>query len=73
MVRSIRGVKLLQGVRGEPASDLAAAEEAIQRISQLVGDNPEIREMDVNPWLAFPEGGVAVDGRISIRLEPPVR
>jgi acetate---CoA ligase (ADP-forming) len=73
MVRAIRGVKLLQGVRGEPASDLAAAEDAIQRISQLVGDHPEIREMDVNPWLAFPEGGVAVDGRIAIRLEPPVR
>jgi acetyltransferase len=73
MVRSIRGVKLLQGVRGEPASDLAAVEEAIARISQLVGDHPEIREMDVNPWLAFPEGGVAVDGRISVRLDPPAR
>ncbi|HEX6746889.1 MAG TPA: acetate--CoA ligase family protein [Longimicrobium sp.] len=73
MVRAIRGIKLLQGVRGEPASDLAAVEEAIARVSQLVGDHPEIREMDVNPWLAFPEGGVAVDGRISIRLDPPVR
>ncbi|HSU15877.1 acetate--CoA ligase alpha subunit [Longimicrobium sp.] len=67
MVRSIRGVKLLQGVRGEPASDLAAVEEVIARVSQLVGDHPQIREMDVNPWLAFPKGGVAVDGRISIR------
>jgi acetyltransferase len=73
MVRAIRGIKLLQGVRGEPASDLAAVEEAIARISQLVGDHPQIREMEVNPWLAFPQGGVAVDGRISIRLDPPVR
>ncbi len=73
MVRAIRGASLLQGVRGEPASDLAALEETIQRISQLVGDHDAIREMDVNPWLAFPEGGVAVDGRISIRLDPPAR
>ncbi len=68
MVRSIRGVRLLEGVRGEPASDLAAVEEVVQRVSRLLGDHDAIRELDVNPWLAFPEGGVAVDGRISIRL-----
>ena len=67
MVRSIRGFALLQGVRGEPASDTAAVEEVIQRISRLVGDHDAIAEMDVNPWLAFPEGGVAVDGRIALR------
>ena len=66
MVRGIRGAALLQGVRGEPASDLAAVEETIQRISQLVGDHEAIREMDVNPWLAFAQGGVAVDGRITV-------
>ncbi|HEU0054675.1 MAG TPA: acetate--CoA ligase family protein [Longimicrobium sp.] len=68
MVRAIRSARLLQGVRGEPPADLAAVEEVIQRVSQLVGDHDAIREMDVNPWLAFPEGGVAVDGRISIRV-----
>jgi acetyltransferase len=69
MVRSIRGRRLLEGVRGEPPCDLAAIEDAVQRVSQLVGDHPEIRELDVNPWLAFPRGGVAVDARISIRLD----
>ncbi|HEX6041321.1 acetate--CoA ligase alpha subunit [Longimicrobium sp.] len=69
MVRAIRGAALLQGVRGEPASDLGALEEAIQRISQLVGDHDAIREMDVNPWMAFAEGGVAVDGRIRIGID----
>jgi len=69
MVGSIRGIRLLQGIRGEPASDTAAVEEVIQRISQLVGDHDEIREMDVNPWLAFAQGGVAVDGRILLRVD----
>ncbi|WP_420127826.1 acetate--CoA ligase alpha subunit [Longimicrobium sp.] len=68
MVRAIRGIRLLQGVRGEPASDLGAVEETIARISQLVGDHDAIREMDVNPWMAFAEGGVAVDGRIRIAV-----
>jgi acetate---CoA ligase (ADP-forming) len=70
MVRSIRGIRLLEGVRGEAATDLAAVEEVIQRISRLVDDHPAIRELDINPWLAFPEGGVAVDGRITVSLEP---
>jgi acetate---CoA ligase (ADP-forming) len=69
MVRSIRGIRLLCGLRGEPPSDLAAIEDALQRVSQLVGDHPEIRELDINPWLAFDQGGLAVDGRISIALD----
>jgi len=39
----------------------------IQRVSQPVGDHGEIAETDVNPWLTFPDGGVAVDGRVLLR------
>jgi acetate---CoA ligase (ADP-forming) len=66
MVRAIRGVKLLEGMRGEAPSDLAALEDAIQRVSQLVGEHPEIAEMDINPFVVFEEGGVAVDARIRV-------
>ncbi len=71
MVRSLRGHALLAGVRGERAVSFDALEETILRISQLVLEVPEIAEMDVNPFLAFPERErcVAVDGRI--RLLPP--
>jgi acetate---CoA ligase (ADP-forming) len=66
MVRSIRGVQLLEGMRGEPPADMAAIEETIQRVSQLVGDNPSIIEMDINPFIALESGGIAVDARIRI-------
>jgi acetate---CoA ligase (ADP-forming) len=66
MVRSIRGVQLLEGMRGEAPSDMAALEEAIQRISQLVGEHPQIMELDINPFIVFPEGGVVVDARIRV-------
>ena len=69
MVRSLRGYALLTGVRGERPVAFEALEEAIQRLSQLVLELPEIAEMDVNPFLAFPERErcLAVDGRIRLR------
>ena len=64
MIDSIRGARLLAGVRGEPPSDLDLLAEVIQRISQLVGDNPNIVELDINPFVVFEHGGIAVDARI---------
>lgn len=66
LVRSIRGIKLLEGVRGEPPADIALLEEVIQRVAQLVADHDRIAELDVNPFLIFEEGGVAVDARIRV-------
>lgn len=66
MVRSIRGVRLLEGMRGEASSDMGEIEDVIQRVSQLAGDHEMIRELDINPWVAYENGGVAVDGRISL-------
>ncbi|MFO7166993.1 MAG: acetate--CoA ligase [Chloroflexota bacterium] len=68
-VRSIRAFPLLQGVRGEPPADIAAAEEVLLRISQLVTDFPEIVEMDINPLVLYNqgEGGIVVDARIILQ------
>jgi len=68
MIREIRGFPLLAGVRGEHPSDLAAIEEALLRLSQLVSDFPEIVEMDINPLKVGEAGGgaVAIDARITI-------
>jgi acetate---CoA ligase (ADP-forming) len=66
MIRSIRGVKLLEGIRGEPPADMKILQETVQRISQLVGDHPAILEMDINPFVVFEKGGLVVDARIRI-------
>jgi acetyltransferase len=73
MIHSLRGRRLLEGMRGEPAADTAVLAEIIERVSQLVGDHPEIAELDINPFLAFPEGGRAVDARIRLvaGADPP--
>ena len=68
MIRSLRGFPILEGVRGQEGVDLDGLAEVIERVSQLVGEHPEIREMDINPFLAFPAGrqSVAVDARFRL-------
>jgi acetyltransferase len=54
----------LQGVRGQRAVDDKALEGLLVRFSELVADQPRIREIDINPLLASGEGLLALDARI---------
>jgi len=66
-IENTRIFSLLQGVRGEPASDIEAIIDVMLRLSQLVVDFPEIVELDINPLLAFIKGYSAVDIKITIK------
>jgi len=68
MLQSLRGYPILEGVRGEPSVHMETVVEVLGRLSQLVTEFPVIREMDVNPFMAFPERErcMAVDARISV-------
>jgi acetyltransferase len=54
----------LKGVRGRKAVDEKALEALLVRFSELVADQPRIREVDINPLLASPEGLLVLDARI---------
>src|SRR5271166_6102774 len=58
----------LKGV-SRPQADLAALEKLLIRFSQLVAEQPLIKEIDVNPLLAFPRGAIALGVRM-ILSEP---
>lgn len=62
--------KVLHGVRGQSAVDLAALDEVLVNFARLVQQERRIVELDINPLLALPEGIVALDARIVIRSEP---
>ena len=66
MVQSVKAFPLLKGVRGEPPSDLEGLTEAIERVSQLAMEMPEVLELDINPLIVRPvrQGVVAVDARV---------
>jgi acetate---CoA ligase (ADP-forming) len=53
MISELRSYRLLTGYRGMEAADLKQLREIIQRVSALVGDHPQIIEMDLNPLKAF--------------------
>ena len=56
MISSIKMKKILEGVRGEKPSDVKKLSECIQRLSQLVTDFKEIKELDMNPVLVMEQG-----------------
>jgi acyl-CoA synthetase (NDP forming) len=64
MIRQIKGFPLLQGYRGAPAVDVSYLEELLMKLSAFIVENPEIKEMDINPLIAYKNGAVAVDARI---------
>ena len=56
----------LKGVRGRKPVDLKALEELLVRFSQLVVEQPWIKEIDINPLLASPDRLLALDARVVV-------
>ena len=68
MLKTTRSYALLKGARGEAAVDLDAIAGALQRISQLVTDFPQVMEMDINPFIVGAVGTqpVVADARMTL-------
>jgi acetyl coenzyme A synthetase (ADP forming)-like protein len=66
MFDSIGAAEVLRGVRGGKGVDRGALADIVAKVSKLVGDFPEISEVDLNPIFATEKGARAVDVRIVI-------
>ena len=64
MLRELRIAPILDGVRGEAASNVGSLIDILERISQLAMRHPEIKELDINPVIVNANGAVTVDARI---------
>lgn len=64
MMEQTKIYKALHGIRGRKPVDLNALEQLLVRFSQLVVEQPWIKEIDINPLLANDEGLTALDARI---------
>ncbi|MBN1688603.1 MAG: acetate--CoA ligase family protein [Candidatus Omnitrophica bacterium] len=68
MIKMIRAYPILKGIRGEKPADFAKIAECLERLSQLVCENPQISEVDINPLMVYEVGlgAAVVDARIVI-------
>lgn len=66
MIRTTRVYRLLQGYRNIPAADIEAVALTLIKVSQLVCEIAEIKELDINPLLADEAGVIVLDARIRI-------
>ncbi len=66
MMEQTKILKALKGVRGRKPVDVEALEQLMVRFSYLVVENRTIKELDINPLLASPEGIIALDARVVV-------
>ena len=56
MITSTKAFKLLNGARGQAKADVASLRDAVRRMAVIAFENPEIKEIEINPVLVGPEG-----------------
>ncbi len=70
MLSELRGAALLKGVRGAPAADIDAVVTMLVALSEFAAAHPEVREMDLNPVVAYQHGVTVLDARVLLGAKP---
>lgn len=63
MMREVKGYPLLEGFRGDNPKDIRAVAEVIVKLSNLIAETDDLREIEINPLIAHECGAIAVDAR----------
>jgi len=66
IIREIKGFTLLKGIRGETPKDVEALADLIVKVAKMVEENPEIKELDINPCFVYPSGARPADARVML-------
>lgn len=71
MIKSIKAFPLLDGYRGKPKADVEKVIDTLNKCCKMMMDNPEIKELDLNPVIVFEKGKgiMVVDARIILEDE----
>lgn len=64
MIQEIKGFSLLQGYRGQAAVNLEPIIDILMKISTLMTTFTQIKEVDLNPVIVYPNRVLVVDSRI---------
>ncbi|MBI1423982.1 MAG: GNAT family N-acetyltransferase [Gammaproteobacteria bacterium] len=66
MISHTRVSRLLEQFRNQPAVDKQAIILILRQLSEMVCEIPEIRELDINPFIVNEEGAVILDARMVV-------
>ncbi len=70
MIQQTKGSQILKGFRGQSAYDIESIAEYLLRLSQLLTDFPEIKELDLNPIRALENSkGIVIMDAKAILIE----
>jgi acetyl-CoA synthetase (ADP-forming) len=64
MITEVRAYPLLRGYRNTPPVDTDSLTKLLVNTSELIMENPEIKELDLNPVIVYEKGLKVVDARI---------
>ncbi len=64
LIVSVKAYPLLNGYRNTPPADIDAIVRSLLAVSKLITEHPEIKELDLNPIMAYEKGAKTVDARI---------
>ena len=71
LISQTRIAPLLDTFRNMPAVKMEALVQVLRRVSEMVCELPEIKELDINPLIADENGVMALDARIVVEHRPP--
>jgi len=64
MLAELRGSAILRGARGRAPADIGAVASLLAKLSEFAAAHPEVREMDLNPVVAYSNGIAVLDARV---------
>ncbi len=67
MMREVKSYPLLTGFRGSKPVDLAKLASTILKLSDILLEIEEIKEIEINPLLVYEDRAVAVDARVVLQ------
>ena len=69
MIRELRGRRIFEAVRGDPAVDRAALSKVLIAVARMLEEHPRISQVDVNPLMFKGARPVAVDALVTLKCE----
>ncbi|MGB7002319.1 MAG: acetate--CoA ligase family protein [Halobacteriota archaeon] len=67
MMQEVKSYPLLTGFRGSKPVDIEKLASTVMKLSEILLEIEEIKEIEINPLLVHEEGAVAVDARVVLQ------